>query len=255
MPQHPPKLFSIITITYNAEQHLEGTLRSVIGQTCIDYEYLIIDGGSTDGTLDIAKSHEDHIDLLVSEPDKGLYDAMNKGLRAARGTYLCFLNAGDHLRDPNVLADLKRLAATEVDVLYGETMIVREDRSEVGTFSETRPHNNLPDHLSYRDMRHGMVVCHQAFLPRRTLAPEYELGNLAADIDWIIECLKRSRKTVNAQRILIDFLEGGISVQQHRKSLWGRYEVLKKHFGWLPNLAAHGWIVLRAALFRMRNRS
>ena len=255
MSNRPAPLFSIITITYNAEQYLAGTIESVVEQRCDDYEYLLIDGGSKDATLAIAERYRSHIDHLVSEPDRGLYDAMNKGLKAARGTYVCFLNAGDHFRDENVLADLKKLADPEVDVLYGETMIVREDRSEVGTFSATRPHKDLPDRMTYRDMRHGMVVCHQAFLPRRTIAPPYELDNLAADIDWIITCLKRSRRSVNAQRILIDFLEGGVSVQQHRKSLWGRYAVLRKHFGFLPNLIAHGWIVLRALLYRVGLRN
>lgn len=241
--------FSIITVTYNAAELLPGTIESVLEQTCDDYEYLIIDGASTDGTAELVRSYGDRVHHFQSEPDRGLYDAMNKGLRAARGRFVQFLNAGDHLHDRQVLARIQALVTDATDVLYGETLVVRADRSPVGLFSEIRP-QNLPARLTWRDMRHGMVVCHQAFLPARTLAPEYALDNLAADIDWIITILKRARQVVNAETILVDFLEGGVSKQRHRESLWGRYAILKKHFGWLPNLLAHAWITVRAARFR-----
>ncbi|CAN5404494.1 hypothetical protein BH09BAC4_BH09BAC4_38480 [soil metagenome] len=88
---------SIITITYNAERFLERTIQSVVAQQATDFEYVIIDGASTDGTLDIIKRYEKHITTWISEPDRGLYDAMNKGLHRARGQYVWFMNAGDKL--------------------------------------------------------------------------------------------------------------------------------------------------------------
>lgn len=95
-------LFSIITITFNAAGTLPATLKSVERQTFTDYEYLIVDGASTDGTVAIAQ-HSAAVSSVTSEPDKGLYDAMNKGLRKARGCYLVFLNAGDAFHEPDTL--------------------------------------------------------------------------------------------------------------------------------------------------------
>ena len=115
-------LFSIITITFNAAGTLPATLRSVERQTFTDYEYLIVDGASTDGTVAIAQ-HSAAVSSVTSEPDKGLYDAMNKGLRKARGCYLVFLNAGDAFHEPDTLQKIadttggKYFRATSKDVL------------------------------------------------------------------------------------------------------------------------------------------
>ena len=92
---HPTPKFSIITVTYNAEKVLEDTIQSVISQTYHHIEYIIVDGASKDGTISIINRYRPHIHTVVSEPDKGLYDAMNKGIALASGDYLCFLNAGD----------------------------------------------------------------------------------------------------------------------------------------------------------------
>lgn len=92
---HPTPKFSVITVTYNAEKVLEDTIQSVIAQTYHHVEYIIVDGASKDGTLSIIDRYRPRIHTVVSEPDKGLYDAMNKGIALASGDYLCFLNAGD----------------------------------------------------------------------------------------------------------------------------------------------------------------
>ena len=98
--------FSIITVTYNAEQTLERTLRSVAFQTYPHVEHILIDGASKDRTMEIAKIHGKHLTKIVSEPDNGLYDAMNKGLRIATGDYVCFLNAGDKLHASDTLEQI-----------------------------------------------------------------------------------------------------------------------------------------------------
>ena len=114
-------LFSIITITFNAAGTLPATLRSVERQTFTDYEYLIVDGASTDGTVAIAQ-HSAAVSSVTSEPDKGLYDAMNKGLRKARGCYLVFLNAGDAFHEPDTLQKIAdSIEKTDPDIVYGET--------------------------------------------------------------------------------------------------------------------------------------
>ena len=103
MHSHPSPKFSVITVTYNAEKVLEDTVQSVISQTYHHVEYIIIDGASKDGTLEIVDRYRDRIHQLVSEPDKGLYDAMNKGIALATGDYLCFLNAGDSFHEDDTL--------------------------------------------------------------------------------------------------------------------------------------------------------
>ena len=103
---HPTPKFSIITVTYNAEKVLEDTIQSVISQTYHHIEYIIVDGASKDGTLSIINRYRSRIHTVVSEPDKGLYDAMNKGIALASGDYLCFLNAGDCFHEDDTLLSL-----------------------------------------------------------------------------------------------------------------------------------------------------
>ena len=121
--------FSIITVTYNAGKVLEDTIRSIASQTYQNVEYLIVDGASKDNTLQIAEKHKEHIHHIVSEPDKGLYDAMNKGIRMATGDYVCFLNAGDKLHEESTLQQIVHSLKGQnelPDVIYGETAIVDE---------------------------------------------------------------------------------------------------------------------------------
>lgn len=106
MHNHPTPKFSIITVTYNAEAVLEDTIQSVISQTYHHVEYILVDGASKDGTLSIIDRYRDRITRIVSEPDKGLYDAMNKGIRLATGDYLCFLNAGDSFHEDDTLQQM-----------------------------------------------------------------------------------------------------------------------------------------------------
>lgn len=118
-------LFSIITITYNAAETIETTFRSVVGQSFTDYEYIVVDGDSKDGTVDFLRSRKNCLAVFISEPDKGLYDAMNKGMHLAKGEYLIFLNAGDTFHSENTLADIAvSIGTSRPDVIYGETALV-----------------------------------------------------------------------------------------------------------------------------------
>ena len=136
------------------------------------------------------------------------------------------------------------------DVLYGEVMMVDENRQAIGTRTEITT-RKLPQQLTWKSMKLGMVVCHQAFIPRRELCPFYMVDNLSADIDWVIEILKKSRKNVNCGIVIADFLVGGVSKQRHRQSLKDRYNVLQKHFGIIPNFFNHILIIIRAIWFRI----
>ena len=132
-------LFSIITVTWNAASVIAPTLRSVERQTSTDYEMLIIDGASTDDTLRIVKQASIASLRVFSEPDNGLYDAMNKGISRARGRYLIFLNAGDAFADDTVLVRLAMLTTEDPGVIYGQTQLVDKNREVVGKRHLTAP--------------------------------------------------------------------------------------------------------------------
>lgn len=246
----PPKI-SVITVVYNGQDFLEGTIQSVIQQTYNNIEYLVIDGKSKDKTVDIIKNYKNHISNWISEPDKGLYDAMNKGLKMATGDFVLFMNAGDRFSNKNVLTTVFSKYDKDTDILYGEVMMVNENHQPIGTRTEITT-RKLPQQLTWKSMKLGMVVCHQAFIPRRELCPFYIDHNLSADIDWVIEILKKSRKNVNCGIVIADFLVGGVSKQRHRQSLKDRYNVLQKHFGVIPNFLNHILIIIRAIGFKIR---
>ncbi len=229
---HPSVVFSIITVVYNGADLLPGTVESVRKQTWPGIEYWIIDGGSTDGTAELIRQYAAEMPNVkwISEKDQGLYDAMNKGLRRATGNFVWFLNCGDHLHAANTVEQLAATVSVQTDVLYGETMLADNERHPHGTMSALST-RKLPAQLHWRHYLGGMMVVHQSFVPRRTLAPEFITGNLCADYDWCIRILKKSRETVNSGLILTDYLMGGISKKRHRQSLKDRFAVMRNHFG------------------------
>ncbi|WP_418942215.1 glycosyltransferase family 2 protein [Phocaeicola coprophilus] len=246
MHNHVHPKFSIITVTYNAGAVLEDTIQSVITQTYRNVEYIIVDGGSKDHTLDIINRYREHIHTLVSEPDKGLYDAMNKGIRLATGDYLCFLNAGDELHEDDTLQLMVHsITGTELpDVLYGETAIVDEE----GHFLRMR-RLSAPEDLNWKSFKDGMLVCHQAFFPRRELAEPYDLRyRFSADFDWCIRIMKKSHTLHNTHLTLIDYLSEGMTTRNHRASLHERFRIMCRHYGYLSTLARHAWFALRLLL-------
>ena len=247
--------FSIITVVFNGENLIEGTIQSVANQTYKGIEYLIIDGGSKDATVDIIEKEAKKYPIRwISERDKGLYDAMNKGLAMATGDFVLFLNAGDRLFSKDTIEKIAACATPETDILYGETMLVDEQYKHIGTRSELTV-QKLPENLTWKSMSKGMVVCHQAFLPRLKGIPQYMPHNLAADIDWVIQCLQKSKETINTHTIISEYLMGGISKTRHQQSLKDRYQILKKHFGYVPNLCNHLLIILRAVFFKIFNKN
>lgn len=241
--------FSIITITYNAASVIEPTLQSVLAQTYRNYEYLLIDGGSKDDTVAKAKASGITFAHIVSEPDKGLYDAMNKGIALATGDYLCFLNAGDSFFAPDTLQTIATAANKEKtlpDVLYGETAEVDKARN----FVRMR-RLKVPKELNWRSFKDGMMVCHQAFYAKREIAPMYDLKyRFSSDVDWCIKVMKRSSRLVNVNATVINYLQDGLSIQNHRASLKERFCIMSKHYGLLPTIARHLWFILRVVIKR-----
>lgn len=235
---------SIITITYNAEQYLERTIQSIMNQSDQNFEYLIIDGKSKDGTLQITEKYKNRVNQLICEPDKGLYDAMNKGLKNASGDFVWFMNAGDEINDSQAVEKIYKAINNKIDVLYGDTYFVDNAGNIQGLRSEITPHC-LPKDLKWQDMKLGMLVCHQAFITRKSIAPLYMENNLSADVDWEIACLKNAREVRYLDFVVAKYLIGGISNKQLKRSLIDRYEVLKKHFGLVGAFFAHVQILFR----------
>lgn len=246
MHKHPTPKFSIITVTYNAEAVLEDTIQSVISQTYHQLEYIIIDGASKDRTLEIANKYKERITRIVSEPDKGLYDAMNKGIALATGDYLCFLNAGDSFHEDDTLQLMVHtLSGDELpDVLYGETALVNRE----GHFIRMR-RLSTPEVLTWRSFKQGMLVCHQAFFAKRSLVEPYDLQyRYSADFDWCIRIMKKARTLHNTHLTLIDYLEEGMTTQNRKASLKERFRIMARHYGLASTVAHHAWFVLRAVL-------
>ena len=274
---NPGRMFvSIVTVTYNPGELLEPTMRSVAEQVGVQIDYVVVDGASKDGTVERLRSfgkrieeieadggHDERNQLTyrwVSEPDRGLYDAMNKGLAMVSGDYVLFLNAGDTLAHPRALADLwsERKGAA---VYYGQAMVVESMGGRELGLRKPLP----PQDLNWRSLRFGMVVSHQAFVIKRELALPYDLQyRICADIDWMIRCLRAldpgalgpevvSSKALGvhfADRVLVHFLDGGLS-SQRRKAAWKeRFLIMSRHYGPLNNLLNHGWIVIRYVLRR-----
>lgn len=240
---HPTPKFSVITVTYNAEKVLEDTIQSVIAQTYHRIEYIIVDGASKDGTLSIIDKYRQRIHTVVSEPDKGLYDAMNKGIALATGDYLCFLNAGDCFHADNTLFQMVHsIRGNDLpDILYGETALVNSKRH----FVRMR-RLSAPEVLHWKSFKQGMLVCHQAFFAKRSLVEPFNLKyRFSADFDWCIRIMKKAHTLHNTHLTIIDYLEEGMTTQNHKTSLKERFRIMAKHYGLFNTTAHHIWFILR----------
>jgi putative colanic acid biosynthesis glycosyltransferase len=201
-------LISIITVVYNGEQFLEKTIQSVKNQTYKNIEYIIIDGGSTDGTVEIIKKYEDYIDYWVSEKDKGIYDAMNKGSQIATGDFINFLNADDIIYKNNTLENIVKNMINIDSVYYGRASIVSDKvcwiypNKEVKDFSKWLK-LNLPNHQTI-------------FFPKSFYKNYfYDLRlSIGADDDYKLFALK-NYTTKFIDEIVVEFQRGGVS-SNHR---------------------------------------
>ena len=248
-PAHPHPRFSIVTVTYNAENVLNDTIQSIVTQTYRNVEYIIIDGGSTDGTMHIVDRYRPMISIVVSEPDNGLYDAMNKGIALATGDYICFLNAGDAFHEDDTLQRMVHsLRGMELpDVIYGDTDIVDTE----GHFLHKR-RLSPPKKLTWKSFENGMLVCHQAFFARTKLAKAtpYDLTyRFSADFDWCVRILKQAAVTHHTHLTLIDYLNEGMTTENHQASLRERFRIMSKHYGFFATVLRHAWFVLRNFTF------
>lgn len=257
--------FTVVTVTYNAEQTLERTLQSVASQAYRNIEHLIVDGLSSDGTLSLIQEYAEdnsvcenpHEIRFIREPDRGLYDAMNKAIDNATGDYLVFLNAGDKFHSTDTISALVQsmtggnVLASVPDlwpaVLYGETDLVDDE----GSFLRHR-RLQAPEKLDWRSFLDGMLVCHQSFYVRADLARKhlYDLRyRFSSDFDWAVRMMKEAQEQnldlYNTRMILTDYLSEGMTTKNQRKSLFERFHIMCRHYGWWTAVTQHLWFVLR----------
>lgn len=235
----PQPLFSIITVTFQAENTLAATMESVAAQTFSDYEHIIMDGVSADQTLAIANRLATVRAQIHSSPDKGIYDAMNKAIGKATGQYLIFLNAGDRFHSPDTLKQLAAIALAHGNdnpgIIYGQTNLVDSQ----GNFIAPR-HLTAPRSLSLSSFKDGMVVCHQAFCVLRRIAPLYDTRwRFSADYEWCIRCLMHSRNNAYTGNVVIDYLNEGMTTNNLAASLKERFKIMAHYYGLLPTIWRH----------------
>lgn len=243
-------LFSIITICYNAAETIERTLESVDCQTFGDYEHLIVDGASTDKTVDMVIARANPRRRLISERDNGLYDAMNKGIVNTSGKYLIFLNAGDKFHDSGILDAIAETISSNGSpgIVYGQTDIVDNNGCRIGP-----RHLSAPSTLTFSSFASGMLVCHQAFVALRRIAPKFDTGyRFSADYKWCVECLKNSRCNVGlTDTVFIDYLNEGVTTKNRIPSLIERFKIMSFYYGFLPTVFRHAGFVFRALKRRL----
>lgn len=240
-------LITIITICYNAEQFIERTLQCVANQSFQDYEYLIQDGGSSDGTLALVEKYQTEKFSVFSERDKGIYDALNKAVSNAKGEYVCFLHAGDTFFSNDTLKNIFE-NATRPDFIYGDTVIRNQHTDATRSWYKKKPSEK---DFSYRSFLNGMVVCHQSMIVKREKCQPYTVGKwkIANDLDWTIRTLKNCNSVRDVGFPIAYFLEGGVSDQRRRQALKERFQILRQHFGTVTTLLQHIKIIAMA-IFR-----
>ncbi len=228
-------VFSIITVVFNRKELLEKTILSVINQTYKNIDFVIIDGGSTDGTVDIIKKYSDNISYWVSEKDNGIYDAMNKGLKAAKGDYVWFINSGDEIFDKDILMNIVGFKILP-EIFYGDIAYIDEKGNYLGTRKLKKP----PDVFTWKNLLYGMVVSHQSFIIKRERAVYFNTEyKHCADIDWMINSMKNCTDIFNTRTVLAKFLVGGYSKRNIIKSNRERYTILRKNFGFISVMWSH----------------
>ncbi len=245
-------LFSIITVCYNSAAALGRTIESVDAQSCRLYEHIIIDGASKDHTPDVLAASASPLRTVVSEPDDGIYDAMNKGLGRAKGDYLIFLNAGDTFHDKDTLA----LYADHISkndypgIVYGQTVLVDDNGHEVGP-----RHLTAPDKLTLHSFSDGMLVCHQAMAVLRRIAPLYDVKyRYSADYDWVIRCLQHSRRNVYVGCTTCKYLSEGATTAHRKASLIERFKIMSHYYGFLPTTFRHMGFAVRFMRYNSKTK-
>lgn len=203
--------FSIITISFNEEKFIENTVESIINQKYSNIEYIIIDGGSSDRTIEILKKYEEYINYCISEKDNGIYDAMNKGIEKATGDYIIFMNAGDTFFNEEVLKLVnKEIQESKSDFVYGNAM----------EFDPESSNHFFKPARSIQYLWYGMFAHHQSMFYNNHIIKKHNLKynikyRIAADYDFTYRFLNLTRSVTKLNYTIAVFLRGGLSNQNY----------------------------------------
>ncbi len=224
------KKLTIITICLNEKFVIEKTILSVLNQTYDNYEYIIIDGASTDGSLEIISKYADKIDKIISEKDKGIYSAMNKGIRLSKGEYLLFLNAGDYLHNENLLEKLFQ-EKLDFDIIYGDMILdYANGKTKLG---------KQPEQITYKQM-YFSTIWHPASIIKRELFTLYglydETFKIAGDYEFFIKVLYKHNVSLKYLPLTFSIynLQGISARPENQKLVLQEKEIAqKRHFPFL----------------------
>jgi glycosyltransferase involved in cell wall biosynthesis len=242
-------VLSVITVVHNNVRDIERTLLSVLNQTYTDIEYIVVDGGSTDGTMDIVNKYSDRIAKIVSEKDRGIYDAMNKGISMMSGDYVLFMNSGDEFYTPDTVARVFA-SAPGADIYYGETEMINDKGESLG-----QRRHKAPKKFNWKGFKYGMSISHQAiYIKYGLIGPFDKKYKLSADIDWIIRAAQKAYKIVNVDMYVAKYLVGGMSKNKHLQSLRERFVIMCRYYGIIPTLFNHIIIFFKLAGYFIVNR-
>jgi glycosyltransferase involved in cell wall biosynthesis len=214
-------LVSVVTVVYNSVTSIEATIESVLSQSTDKFEYIIIDGGSTDGTLNLIEKYKNRLSYFVSEKDNGIYSAMNKGVNVAKGDYCIFMNSGDAFCHPNVLSEISPVLKSMANgIVYGDVMTVRKEGVPVLKRAE-EPGN-----------KHRMYFCHQSAFACTHLLKKFpfdETYKMSADFKFFKQCYQHHIPFVHVPIPIAVFNLHGISKVQRLRGLRENIRVISEN--------------------------
>ena len=220
-PAGDTPVVTVVTVVRNGESFLEWTILSVLGQTYDEVEFIVIDGGSTDGTLDVVRRYDPKIDYWISEPDKGIYDAMNKGIDRAGGEWVLFLNAGDVFCDSEVLKSVVQDIPPDAEVVYGG----HQEDYESG-------YRSIRTAGPISDLWKGMIFSHQAMLVKTSLIKRYKFNvasRIAADYEFIYSLYQQRRRFHRSQIVISRVLADGFSASRNLRLTLDQWRIARNY--------------------------
>jgi glycosyltransferase involved in cell wall biosynthesis len=220
-------LITIVTVVYNGADFLEETINSVVEQKYDNIEYIIVDGGSKDGTLDVIKKYEGFIDYWCSQPDSGIYDAMNKGIELSEGCWINFMNAGDVLYNNKVISDIFPISIKATpDIVFGDVHV----RSQEGvSVKNLRAFKFTPFNLLLFGTR---VVCHQSMFYCKKSIIKYSLDySFKSELDQWLKLVRSGKRALKVNLTVASYRLGGLGQKHIERNSEEKDLVLKEHFG------------------------